>query len=158
MAISSIAEEYYFIAGYIGWADIHDPGFRDRLKTLMFDPFLVGLRYDLSNFSPDVLLIPEVDANFSAIEQQGVPFDLMIGPHQLKHACHLAYKHPKLKLVLNHCGMPVEVMATQPSKSTEVSVCELGRFYVYRFLPPLSPLIFYLITFSITSHKEGFDR
>ncbi|BHF59905.1 hypothetical protein SprV_0100286600 [Sparganum proliferum] len=117
MAISSIAEEYYFIAGYIGWADIYDPGFRDRLKTLMFDPFLVGLRHDLSRSSPDNLLLPEVDANFSAIEQQGVPFDLMIGPHQLKHACHLAYKHPKLKLILNHCGMPVEVMATQPNLS-----------------------------------------
>lgn len=57
---------------------------------------------------------PQVDSAFAAIEQNNLPFDLMIAPHQLKHACHLAFKHPKLKLVLNHCGMPLEFTSTHP--------------------------------------------
>lgn len=55
-----MAEEYYYIAGHIGWADLHDPSFKDRLRNLMFDPFLVGLRHDLTGKDADILLDPEV--------------------------------------------------------------------------------------------------
>ncbi len=60
MIISSMAEEYYYIAGHIGWADLHDPGLGARLRTAMLDPFLVGLRHDFTEMDASILLEPEV--------------------------------------------------------------------------------------------------
>lgn len=107
LMISALAEDYYCIAGYVGWCDLSDPSLQDHLQRLNTDPLLVGLRYDICDIEGDYLLDSMVDDNISAIERLSLPFDLAIGPHQLRHACHLAYRHPRLKLVLNHCGLPV---------------------------------------------------
>uniref|UniRef100_A0A5K3FVE6 Amidohydro-rel domain-containing protein n=1 Tax=Mesocestoides corti TaxID=53468 RepID=A0A5K3FVE6_MESCO len=133
LAISSIAEEYYYLAGHIGWADLHDPGFASRLRTLMLDPFLVGLRHDFTNSDADLLIDPELDSAFAAIEQNNMPFDLMIGPHQLKHACHLAYKHPKLKIILNHCGLPLELTSTRPDEEIRLTSWKSDLEYLSRY-------------------------
>ncbi|KAH8870914.1 Negative elongation factor A [Schistosoma japonicum] len=102
LMISSLAEDYYCIAGYVGWCDLSDPSLSNHIQQMCHDPLLVGLRYDVSEMDGDYLLDSLIDSNFSAIEHQQLVFDLAIGPHQLRHACHLAYRHPKLKLVLNH--------------------------------------------------------
>ncbi|CAH8556162.1 unnamed protein product [Heterobilharzia americana] len=114
LMISSLAEDYYCIAGYVGWCDLSDPSLQDHIQQMSHDPLLVGLRYDVSEMEGDYLLESMIDSNISAIEHQQLVFDLAIGPHQLRHACHLAYRHPKLKLVLNHCGLPVEFTASRP--------------------------------------------
>ncbi|TNN21012.1 Negative elongation factor A [Schistosoma japonicum] len=113
LMISSLAEDYYCIAGYVGWCDLSDPSLSNHIQQMCHDPLLVGLRYDVSEMDGDYLLDSLIDSNFSAIEHQQLVFDLAIGPHQLRHACHLAYRHPKLKLVLNHCGLPVEFTASR---------------------------------------------
>lgn len=133
MVMSSIAEEYYYLAGHIGWVDLHDSGLASRLRTLMLDPFLVGLRHDLTDTDASLLLDPYVDSAFAAIEQNNMPFDLMIGPHQLKHACHLAYKHPRLKLVLNHCGLPLEYTSTRPDEEIVLSAWKSDLEYLSRY-------------------------
>ncbi|KAL5112107.1 Glycoprotein-N-acetylgalactosamine 3-beta-galactosyltransferase 1 [Taenia crassiceps] len=133
MVMSSIAEEYYYLAGHIGWVDLHDSGLASRLRTLMLDPFLVGLRHDLTETDASLLLDPYVDSAFAAIEQNNMPFDLMIGPHQLKHACHLAYKHPRLKLVLNHCGLPLEYTSTRPDEEIVLSAWKSDLEYLSRY-------------------------
>ncbi|KAL3319666.1 Negative elongation factor A [Cichlidogyrus casuarinus] len=112
MVISSIAEEYAFLAGYVSWADLDDPHLSDRIPTLVRDPHLVGLRYDLTTLSQDHIMSPTMDANLAGIELHGLPFELQIGAHQLKVACHLAYKHPNLKFILNHCAVPVDYCST----------------------------------------------
>ncbi|KAA3673166.1 negative elongation factor A, partial [Paragonimus westermani] len=114
LMVSSLAEDYYCIAGYVSWCDLSDPSLSDHLQHLNADPLLVGLRYDVSDLTDgDFLLDSMIDSNFAAIEHVGLPFDLVIGPHQLRHACHLAYRHPRLKLVLNHCGLPLEYTASR---------------------------------------------
>ncbi|VEL19619.1 unnamed protein product [Protopolystoma xenopodis] len=65
MMISSLAEEYYFMAGYIGWADITDPAFStDTLENLLGDSMLVGLRYDVTQFDANLLLERIVRNNY----------------------------------------------------------------------------------------------
>lgn len=54
--ISALAEDYYCIAGYVGWCDLSDPSLRDHLQRLNTDPLLVGLRYDVSDIEGDYLL------------------------------------------------------------------------------------------------------
>ena len=54
--ISSLAEEYYCIAGYIGWCDLSDPSLPDHIQRMSSDPLLVGLRYDVSEMDGDFLL------------------------------------------------------------------------------------------------------
>ena len=133
MVISAIADEYYYLAGHIGWVDLHDPGLSSRLRTLMLDPFLVGLRHDLTDTDANILFDSTVDSAFAAIEQNNMPFDLMIGPHQIKHACHLAYKHPRLKLVLNHCGLPLEYTSTRPDGEIVLSTWKSDLEYLSRY-------------------------
>lgn len=121
LMVSSMAEDYYCIAGYVGWCDLSDPGLPDHLQRLNTDPLLVGLRYDISDIEGEYLLDPMVDSNLAAIEHLALPFDLAVGPHQLRHACHLAYRHPRMKLVLNHCGLPVEYTASRAGSNLALS-------------------------------------
>ncbi|VDL46104.1 unnamed protein product [Hymenolepis diminuta] len=133
MVISSFADEYYYLAGHIGWVDLHDSGLAQRLRTLMLDPFLVGLRHDVTHTDANVLIDPDTDNAFSAIEQNNMPFDVAIGPHQLRHACHLAYKHPRLKLVLNHCGLPLEYTSTNPDEEVNIAQWKADLEYLSRY-------------------------
>lgn len=152
--ISSFADEYYYLAGYIGWVDLHDSGLVSRLRTLMLDPFLVGLRHDVANRDADFLIDSTVDSAFSAIEQNNLPFDLAIGPHQLRHACHLAYKHPRLKLVLNHCGLPLEYTSTHPDDEINIAAWRTDLEYLSRY-----PNVYCKLTATsgkiISSYGEG---
>ncbi|VDP86825.1 unnamed protein product [Echinostoma caproni] len=54
--VSALAEDYYCIAGYVGWCDLSDPSLPDHLQRLNTDPLLVGLRYDVSDIDGDYLL------------------------------------------------------------------------------------------------------
>lgn len=60
--ISTAAEDYHCLAGYVGWCDLADPSLPDHLLRMHSDPLLVGLRYDVSDIEGDFLLEPTVSA------------------------------------------------------------------------------------------------
>ncbi|KAF7260267.1 hypothetical protein EG68_02198 [Paragonimus skrjabini miyazakii] len=134
LMVSSLAEDYYCIAGYVSWCDLSDPSLSDHLQRLNADPLLVGLRYDVSDLTDgDFLLDSMIDSNFGAIEHMGLPFDLVVGPHQLRHACHLAYRHPRLKFVLNHCGLPLEYTASRTGNNLVLSNWRADLEFISRY-------------------------
>lgn len=104
--ISSYAEEYYCIAGYIGWLDLTDPDARSRLFHMKDDPFFIGVSHHLSRENREWILRPDVVQGLMTLANRELPFDLVLDPSYLKYAMHVAYQIPNLKLVLNHCGQP----------------------------------------------------
>lgn len=106
LILSSFAEEYYCIAGYIGWLDVTDPDARSRLFHMKDDPFFIGVSHHLTRENREWILRPDVVQGLMTLAERELPFDLILEPSYLKHVMHVAYQIPNLKLVLNHCGQP----------------------------------------------------
>jgi predicted TIM-barrel fold metal-dependent hydrolase len=80
-------------------------------------PRAVGLR-DIVAWHPDPtrafaprphrMADPAWRKGLAALGAAGLPFDLMLYPHQMDEAADLAASFPDMTFVLNHCGSPVD--------------------------------------------------
>lgn len=101
------AREFPWISGVVGWFPLTEDGIGETLERYSADPLIVGVR--------EILQLPEVSPLFDdprfhrglkAVANQGLSYDLLVGPQQLKESIALADTHPELALVLSHLGKP----------------------------------------------------
>lgn len=55
----------------------------------------------------DYLANPLWRQNFALLEKYQLSFDLMCFSYQMPRVAELAKKHPNIKIILEHCGMPI---------------------------------------------------
>lgn len=98
------------VAGVVGWTDLTAPGVADALaglRALAGGEFLCGIRHPvLSEPDPDWLAGPAVLRGLRALAAAGLPFDVVVLPHQLPAAVTAARSVPELTFVLDHLGSP----------------------------------------------------
>jgi L-fuconolactonase len=104
-----LAASHATIAGVVGWADLtQDPdALRLELGALRHDPGLVGIRH-LVHEEPDDdwLLRADVQRGLAVLEEQGVPFDLLLRPRHLSQVPLLSQRLPRLRMVIDHIAKP----------------------------------------------------
>jgi L-fuconolactonase len=106
----ALAGQEDLVAGVVGWVDLTGPDVGnqiDRLRALPGGHLLVGIRH-LVQAEPDPswLLRPDVRRGLDEVAARGLPYDLLVLPHQLPAAAALAAQAPHLRLVLDHAAKP----------------------------------------------------
>lgn len=133
-----IAGAHPSVLGVVGWLDLEDPNARAQLHEYREHPHgakLVGIR-DLAEYKPDVawLELDDVLANLRMLGDEGLTYDLLTRPPQLRAAITAVRACPETTFVLDHLSKPdiaageidawardIAVLASLPNVSVKVS-------------------------------------
>ena len=106
-SLLSLADQYDFIKGVVGWVDLQDYNVKHHLERRADYPKLVGIRHQVQD-EPDeqFLLRPEFLRGVKALREFGLTYDLLITEQQLPAALSFVAYLPDVKIVLDHLAKP----------------------------------------------------
>jgi L-fuconolactonase len=103
----SLADQYDWIIGVVGWVDLEAPTAVTSINRLAQHPKLVGIRPMIQDIEDDAWMLrdalaPAIDAMIA----HNLTFDALVMPRHLAYLKLFLARYPKLKVVLNHCAKP----------------------------------------------------
>ena len=103
----SLADQYDFIKGVVGWVDLQDYNVKHHLERWADHPKLVGIRHQVQDESDEQFLLrPEFLRGVKALREFGLTYDLLITERQLSTALSFMAYLPDVKIVLDHLAKP----------------------------------------------------
>ncbi len=113
--IQSISDVYGYPNAVVAYADLSADDAPTKIMEHLRYPSLRGFRQVLNrhtdpvlNRAPrDYLSEPRWWKNIALLESHNLTFDVQIYPHQIPQIVELARRHPALRLIVDHCGMPI---------------------------------------------------
>jgi L-fuconolactonase len=131
----SLADQYPFIAGVVGWVDLSGREVGHQLNEFIAHPKFKGVRHLVESEPADDWLLQEnVLAGLRGLASFGVSYDLLVHPRHLKHVRTVAESCPELSLVIDHLAKPpiasgeisdwareIKAVATHPNISCKLS-------------------------------------
>ena len=103
----SLADQYPFIAGVVGWVDLTGKDVGRHLDEFVMHAKFKGVRHLVeSEPADDWLIQPSVLEGMRTLAAYGVSYDLLVHTRHLKHAKILAVSCPELRLVIDHMAKP----------------------------------------------------
>lgn len=96
------------LKGIVGWVDLKSENVDTKIKQLKesANGKLVGFRHIIEGEGPNWLVQPEVKRGLEAIYQNGLCYDLLTRPAQLKNAVELASFLPNMTFIVDHISKP----------------------------------------------------
>lgn len=105
--VLSLADQYDWLAGVVGWVDLTSPDCERQLVALKSHPKFVGVRHVTHDEPDDDFIVREdVLQGLRVLERHDVPFDLLFLPRHLRHVPAIFAAAPKLRLVIDHLAKP----------------------------------------------------
>jgi L-fuconolactonase len=109
-SLLSMAAEYEWLGGVVGWVDLTDADLTSTLSEIKDGPgggWLVGVRH-LVHDEPDArwLTRDEVMRGLEAVAAAGLVYDLLVRPRELPAATEAASRLPGLSFVIDHMAKP----------------------------------------------------
>jgi L-fuconolactonase len=156
----TLAHQYPFIAGIIGWVEFSAAGAAGRIGRLVASGQgrLKGLRPMVQNIpDPQWLLRTDLDAAFAALVTHDLVFDALVRVPQINALRVRLLRNPSVRAVLDHAGKPnivggeFEVWAKSITRlASETSACcklsgllsEAGREATFDHLAPYVEHVF----------------
>jgi L-fuconolactonase len=103
----SLADEYPFIAGVVGWVDLRAKELKDQLAHFVNNPKLVGVRHVVQDETDDnFVLRNDFLRGIAALKDFGLAYDLLVFPRQLPASIELVRRFPAQRFVLDHLAKP----------------------------------------------------
>lgn len=103
-----------FIRGVVGWVDFENPQDITHLKRLKNHPKFKGVRPMIQDIpDDDWMLRPQVQWAYQALIDLDLTFDALGFPRHLANFLTLLKRHPKMRVVLDHCLKP-QIRAHSP--------------------------------------------
>ena len=103
----SLAEQFDFIVGVVGWVDLASNECESQLVEFKEHEKFVGVRHVTQDEPDDNFIVgPDVVRGLKVLEKHGVPFDLLFYTKHLRHAPTLAQQLPNLPMVIDHLSKP----------------------------------------------------
>ena len=103
----SVANEYSFIRGVVGWVDLADAGLGHRLDQLQRHSKFIGVRHPVHDEEDERwLLRVNVLEGLRELARRRLPFDLLVRPIHLPVVMELAELVPDLPMVIDHIAKP----------------------------------------------------
>ena len=103
----SLADQYPFIAGVVGWVDLAAPTIGEQLDEFVSQSKFKGVRHLVeSEPADDWLTQLAVLDGLHELELREVSYDLLVHTRHLKFAQTVAKNCPKLRLVVDHMAKP----------------------------------------------------
>ncbi|MFZ0015111.1 MAG: amidohydrolase family protein [Acidimicrobiia bacterium] len=109
-SLLSMAAEYAWLAGVVGWVDLTDPDLASTLAEIRSGPgggALVGVRHVVHD-EPDAhwLMRDDVIAGLKVVADAGLAYDLLVRSRELPAATETARLVPNLTFVIDHMAKP----------------------------------------------------
>jgi L-fuconolactonase len=129
--ILDLADENAFIAGVVCWVDLVDPKLCSVLDDLMARPKFVGIRHGVEHDEDQEWLTRESSRNgLKELAARGIPYDVLIRPHQIKQIPFLADQIPDLKMVIDHISKPSIASGQMEPWATDITeIAEIPGIY-----------------------------
>ncbi|WP_338869830.1 amidohydrolase family protein [Spirosoma sp. SC4-14] len=134
MFLVSMAQNYDFVKGVVGWVDLQSPTLYNRLEIFSAFEEIKGLRHVAQAEPDDFLMRPSVIKGIRQLAAFDLTYDILIYPTQLKAALHLVREVPEVNFVIDHLAKPyikrqeisrwsnfMTEIAKQPNVSCKVS-------------------------------------
>jgi len=103
----SLADQYLFIAGVVGWVDLTGKDVGRQLDEFVMHAKFKGVRHLVeSEPADDWLIQPSVLEGMRALAAYGISYDLLVHTRHLKYAKILAESCPGLQLAIDHMAKP----------------------------------------------------
>jgi len=103
----SLADQYAFIAGVVGWIDMDAPDALAQLAHLAEHPKLLGIRPMIQDIAdPQWMLRNELAPVYRELITRGLRFDALVKPPYLDALLTLLQRYPELPVVIDHGGKP----------------------------------------------------
>jgi len=104
----TLADQYDFIRGVVGWVDLRAGDVRSQLQRYVRHPKFKGVRH-LVHDEPDVefMLLPEFRRGIAALAEFGLTYDLLVRPAHLPTARRLVGEFPQQPFVVDHIAKPL---------------------------------------------------
>jgi L-fuconolactonase len=131
----SLADQYSFIAGVVGWVDLMSDEVEGQLEEFAGHSKFKGVRHLVeSEPREDWLIQSRVIKGLSLLAVQGISYDLLVHTRHLKHVRTLAETCPELSMTIDHLAKPpvasgevddwkkeIEPVAAYPNVSCKLS-------------------------------------
>jgi L-fuconolactonase len=122
----SLASEFSFIKGVVGWIDLRNNGLESKLEGYRNRQKLKGFRHILQGETRrDAMLDPGFKKGISLLETFGFTYDILIYPDQLPFICKFVSSFPQQKFVIDHLAKPAHDPALAQQWKTGMK--ELGK-------------------------------
>ncbi|WP_339260857.1 amidohydrolase family protein [Paenibacillus sp. FSL R5-0713] len=133
--LMQLADQYEFIKGVVGWADLCSDDVRNQLELLASNPVLKGVRHVIQD-EPDLqyVLREDFQRGISLLKEYDLAYDLLVSKEQLPYAVDLVKAFPEQRFVLDHLAKPdiksgilspwreaLESLAAQPNTYCKLS-------------------------------------
>src|SRR5437870_8618130 len=103
----SLADQYPFIAGVVGWVDLTSREVDTQLEEFAAHPKFKGVRHLVESEPDDSWIIQEPVLNgLQELASHDVSYDLLVHMRHLKHVRVIAERCPELRLVIDHMAKP----------------------------------------------------
>ena len=103
----SLASEYDFIKGVVGWVDLQADDIEKKLAKYKASPVVKGFRHVLQGEPQrDLMLTPNFKKGIVALQKHGFTYDILIFPDQIKFSEELVASFPGQKFVVDHIAKP----------------------------------------------------
>ena len=115
----SLADQYRFIAGVVGWVDMASPTAASDIATLAKHPKLKGIRPMIQDIpDPDWMIQPAVAPAYEALLKSGLRFDALVHTKHLENLLTVMHRYPELPVVIDHAAKP-DIASGQTSEWAE---------------------------------------
>jgi len=101
----TLADEYPFIAGVVGWVDLRGGDLDAQIESVKH-PKLVGVRHIVQAEPDDFLWDEYFRRGVARLGRHGLAYDILIHARQLPAAIDFASAFPDERFVLDHLGKP----------------------------------------------------
>jgi L-fuconolactonase len=103
----SLADEYEFIKGVIGWLPLIDPKLREYLTEFSEHEKLKAVRHVVQGEpEDDFILRPDFNNGVATLKDFGLVYDILIYERHLPNAIAFVDRHPEQVFVLDHIAKP----------------------------------------------------
>lgn len=102
----TLADQYPFIAGVVGWVDLRSDQIKERLEHYSQFPKLKGFRHVLQGEDPAFMLQKDFLNGISYLHQYGFTYDILIFPKHLDASIKLVEQFPDQQFVIDHIAKP----------------------------------------------------
>ncbi|MFD2701178.1 amidohydrolase family protein [Paenibacillus shunpengii] len=103
----SLADEFDFVYGVVGWVDLCSPAVSAQLESFGAHPKLKGIRHVIQDEPDDrFMLRDDFLHGLSLLGRYGLTYDLLLFERHLPNASILTQMFPEQKFVLDHLAKP----------------------------------------------------
>ncbi len=102
----SLAEEFSFIKGIVGWVDLQNENIEKKLLYYSQFPVIKGFRHIVQGEQPGFLQKEKFLNGIKALQAFNFTYDVLVYENQLKEAVEFVNKFPEQMFIIDHCAKP----------------------------------------------------